>query len=488
MVDNLTAEKIAQSISSTPYSIPIDEITLPRLQRMAKQSQRIESRYREVRPKIDSVIRNSTANRAFETYHSNKLELKGPDLNHTQDLLQGIELDQADLRVFHASQAIRADKHLVDVLGIYQAQILVERIALGLTSHTPFTESDLRELNKFCIQEKAFAGIYRTSDMVNIGEFHDNGDPLWFSRPLTRPVEVKWNDIPIHMTELCKFVSQRHDCPPLAAAVAHAWFTHVHPFHDGNGRVARLLANLVLIRNDWPPIVIRHSEREDYLDALEVSDVAGDIHLLFELFLNYIDFGLSELERPEFFNKLFALELRGNQDLRHQQWLSIVREFLDELAFNLKEFRFRIERVSMPSLTTFTLLEERDPRAATLLAKLRSSDGREVRVGLGFMSNRLKDYAYIDPTFDGEHFAPTIYFQERNYYKGAEYPYVHRSDSSIRIREIAFRSKNEKQTVLLWGVNSPTAIDYEMTESARRLAVEIGNLQFPGFSLRTAGS
>jgi hypothetical protein len=284
------------------------------------------------------------------------------------------------------------------------------------------------------------------------------------------------------MSELCKFISKKHICPPLAAAVAHAWFTHVHPFHDGNGRVARLLANLVLIRNDWPPIVIRHTEREDYLDALEASDVAGDIQLLFELFLNYIDFGLSELESPTFFDRLFALELRGNDNLRYQQWLQTVKEFLDQLAYHLQDFRFRVERISLPSLTTFTLLEEGDYRAATTLAKVRSSDKREIRVGLGYMSSELKHNVFADPTFEGEHYSPTVYFQERNYFKNAEYPFVHRQSSNFQVKEVAFRTNSDKQTVLLY--RGPSVFEEEMAESTRRISMLIGNFKFPGFGIQ----
>lgn len=60
-----------------------------------------------------------------------------------------------------------------------------------------------------------------------------------------------------------------------------AWEAHwrlvaIHPFSDGNGRTARLLMNLILIRAGCPPVSVRPEDRAAYLDALEVCSSAGD--------------------------------------------------------------------------------------------------------------------------------------------------------------------------------------------------------------------
>ncbi|MGH3780711.1 MAG: Fic family protein [Pseudonocardiaceae bacterium] len=71
--------------------------------------------------------------------------------------------------------------------------------------------------------------------------------------------------------------------PDVLAAWVHHRFTQIHPFQDGNGRVARLLATLIFIRAEWLPLVVRRDDRVRYLDALEAAD-KGELLRLVELF------------------------------------------------------------------------------------------------------------------------------------------------------------------------------------------------------------
>jgi Fic family protein len=64
---------------------------------------------------------------------------------------------------------------------------------------------------------------------------------------------------------------------PTSAFAAHFRLTAIHPFADGNGRAARLLMNLLLIRGGYPPIAVRPEDRKTYLDALERGSLAEDL-------------------------------------------------------------------------------------------------------------------------------------------------------------------------------------------------------------------
>ena len=73
------------------------------------------------------------------------------------------------------------------------------------------------------------------------------------------------------MTELVEWYKENKDKfnPVKLAAEFHFRFVYIHPFIDGNGRSARLLMNLILMRNGYPITVIRNEDRDEYMKALK---------------------------------------------------------------------------------------------------------------------------------------------------------------------------------------------------------------------------
>lgn len=65
------------------------------------------------------------------------------------------------------------------------------------------------------------------------------------------------------------------------SGIIHHRFLQIHPFADGNGRVAREILNFILSKNGYPPIIIPVEERQDYMESLEKAD-KGDIKPLLE--------------------------------------------------------------------------------------------------------------------------------------------------------------------------------------------------------------
>ena len=51
----------------------------------------------------------------------------------------------------------------------------------------------------------------------------------------------------------------------------------IHPFADGNGRAARLLTNVLLLRDGYPPVVVRPEDRKTYLDTLKHGSLRDDL-------------------------------------------------------------------------------------------------------------------------------------------------------------------------------------------------------------------
>ena len=89
------------------------------------------------------------------------------------------------------------------------------------------------------------------------------------------------------------------------AAILHHRFVWIHPFHDGNGRVARLLMNLVLIRTGYPIAAILNVDRSKYYDSLNKADNQDPT--------SFVNFVASAVERSLDLY-LRALEPTGKQD------------------------------------------------------------------------------------------------------------------------------------------------------------------------------
>ena len=76
------------------------------------------------------------------------------------------------------------------------------------------------------------------------------------------------------MDILLKWYDQNHANlhPFVLASIFHHKFEKIHPFMDGNGRTGRMLLNFILIKNNYPPLMILNKERSYYLDALRKAD------------------------------------------------------------------------------------------------------------------------------------------------------------------------------------------------------------------------
>lgn len=107
------------------------------------------------------------------------------------------------------------------------------------------------------------------------------------NNPLTQDGTIHEYCPPEHvaaeMDRLISIYDELPDTPEVRAAWLHHAFTQIHPFQDGNGRVARALASIDFIRSGLFPLLVRRTERRRYLAALRTAD-SGDLRLLVEYF------------------------------------------------------------------------------------------------------------------------------------------------------------------------------------------------------------
>lgn len=97
------------------------------------------------------------------------------------------------------------------------------------------------------------------------------------------------------MNELINWYKENKKLNPfILATIFHHKFEKIHPFSDGNGRTGRILMNYILIKNNYPPIIITKKNREKYLDALESADKSEEYSKLLSFLLEEYKVGYWE--------------------------------------------------------------------------------------------------------------------------------------------------------------------------------------------------
>jgi len=132
------------------------------------------------------------------------------------------------------------------------------------------------------------------------------------------------------MERLCE-LHRSHREQKVSLEVEAAWlhhrFTSIHPFQDGNGRVARALASLVFIQAGWFPLVVRDRERTQYIEHLEQAD-NGNLQGLVEYF--------GALQKKNFLNALSIARITERS--------TGVRQQIEETRKRLSKKRTSLQR------------------------------------------------------------------------------------------------------------------------------------------------
>jgi Fic family protein len=183
------------------------------------------------------------------TWTSNAIEGNTLTLRETAELIEhGITVGGKPLR-----------DHL-EAVDHYAAVLWMRELA---AKTTPIDEAAVRELHRRIVarSQPEIGGIYSTLPR------RIAGSPVIFPNPAK---------IPQLMKEYGEWLGKAGPAPA-AGFEAHYRLVAIHPFADGNGRTARLLMNLLLLREGYPPVAVRPEDRKTYLDTLEQASVRDDL-------------------------------------------------------------------------------------------------------------------------------------------------------------------------------------------------------------------
>ena len=205
---------------------------------------------------------------------------------------------------------VRNDSRVYQALGLYRAHQLADE---WVESGGIPGESDIRAFHSLIAAGEDYAGRYKTI------ENEIQGSSLKTCPP--------W-DVARSMADLVQWWRSSQECEPvLVATVVHAWLTQIHPFEDGNGRIARLIANLALSQRKYPPLVLKSdSDRGQYLDALSHSD-DGDILPLYELFSRVARRQVGIMGNHEYVRSVIERRLFSDIKVHADIWKNVVDRF-----------------------------------------------------------------------------------------------------------------------------------------------------------------
>lgn len=145
----------------------------------------------------------------------------------------------------------------------------------------PLTQNFIRTLHKTLLREdytvyRDLPGGVQTSYTVHAGQYKTRPNSV-ITRYGDRFDYASPEETPALMTDLVNWYNAAEQegklSPVELAALFHYRYIRIHPFEDGNGRIARLMVNFILTRHDYPMIVVRSRLKSEYLEALHQADL-----------------------------------------------------------------------------------------------------------------------------------------------------------------------------------------------------------------------
>jgi len=202
-------------------------------------------------------------------------------LTYHSTAIEGNTLTQSETQIVIEKGITIGGRSLVEHLEVIGHKEALDFVIMLAEKAEPIGEREIREIHSLVMkgQGNGDVGGYRTLDVRAAGtEF-------------VYPSHLKVAEL---MTEFVSWLRIADLHPVVLASEAHLRFVSIHPFRDGNGRVGRLLMNLLLLRAGYPIAVIPVQRRAEYIDALVAAQQNGDSSKLLALVADAVELSLRD--------------------------------------------------------------------------------------------------------------------------------------------------------------------------------------------------
>lgn len=204
------------------------------------------------------------------------------DFNYNSNHIEGNTLTYGQTEILLLFGKVIGGAEVKDVqemtAGNVALLMLTEEVA---HKDIPLTQNFIHALHKTLLREdyivyRNLPGGQTTSYVIHAGQYKTRPNSV-ITRYGNRFDYASPEETPALMTDLVDWYNiaeQSGKFTPIElAAIFHYRYIRIHPFEDGNGRIARLMSNYILARHGYPMIVVRSRKKNEYLDALHKTDL-----------------------------------------------------------------------------------------------------------------------------------------------------------------------------------------------------------------------
>lgn len=281
------------------------------------------------------------------------------DWNYNSNAIEGNKLSYGETVAFLMEGITAKGKPLKDHLDIRGHNEAINFLLDLVKDSRPISEADIRALHKMILVEPykvdaQTADGKPTTKTIKLGEYKEMSNHVKTATGETHyyatPEEVR-----IKMPELIEWYKEANSYenihPVVVAALFHHKFVAIHPFDDGNGRLSRILMNLILMQKGFPPVVIRMDDRKNYYSLLSRADnnnnwpfveyIAESLESSLKLYLKAA--GGGDINEEEDIDKeiaLFKMELQNEVLTDEKKSESVIKRVFNRNIKDLIEIFF----------------------------------------------------------------------------------------------------------------------------------------------------
>lgn len=204
------------------------------------------------------------------------------DFNYNSNHMEGNTLTYGQTEILLLFGKVIGEADVRDVQEMAASNVGLKMMREeAKVKETPLTQSFIRTLHKTLLREdykvyRDLPGGIQTSYVIHAGQYKTRPNSV-ITRYGDRFEYASPEETPSLMADLVDWYNQAEQegklSPVELAALFHYRYIRIHPFEDGNGRIARLMVNFILTRHDYPMVVVRSRKKSEYLEALHQTDL-----------------------------------------------------------------------------------------------------------------------------------------------------------------------------------------------------------------------